>query len=119
MIDNIVIETFNLQYTTPTIGQKISENNWKTLSLKIKGLKPRKIENKTKRGRHVTFLIYLLNSITNFALFHYIKSQIILRPKFYVINFTLYLVKVIIQVSNGNGVLNRLVSYLKCMELAC
>ena len=30
-----------------------------------------------------------------------------------------YLPKVIIQVQNGNGVLNRLVSCLKCIELAC
>ena len=30
-----------------------------------------------------------------------------------------YLLKVIIQVQNGNGVLKRLVPFLKCMELAC
>ena len=35
---------------------------------------------------------------------------------FFVIIF-IYL-KVIIQIQNGNGALNRLVPYLKCMELA-
>ena len=36
-----------------------------------------------------------------------VKSVVILLPK------------VIIQDQNGNGVLNRLVTYLKCMKLAC
>jgi len=41
-------------------------------------------------------------------------SQIILRS--YVL---FYLPKVIIQVQSGNGVLNRLVSCLKCIKIAC
>ena len=44
-------------------------------------------------------------------------SQIILRSNF--LRHHVYLPKVIIQVQNGNGVLNSVVSCLKCMELAC
>ena len=42
-------------------------------------------------------------------------SHIILRSN--VLHYHFYLPKVIIQVHNGNGVLNRLVTCLKCMEL--
>ena len=42
---------------------------------------------------------------------NYLRNKVLCHP--------FYLPKVIIQVQNGNGVLNRLVSYLKCMELAC
>ena len=48
MIDNIVIETFNLQYTSHYNYRP--ENKWEQLedfSVKIKGLKSRKNENKT------------------------------------------------------------------------
>ena len=37
----------------------------------------------------------------------------------FLIRLRLYLPRVIMQVQSGNGVLNRLVSCIKCMELAC
>ena len=46
-----------------------------------------------------------------------LKRQNILRSNVLCHHF--YLPKVILQVQNGNGVLNRLVSCFKCMELAC
>ena len=50
-------------------------------------------------------------------LIKYKQSQIILRSN--VLRHQFYLRNVIIQVLSGNGVLNRLVSYIKCMKLTC
>ena len=45
------------------------------------------------------------------------QSQMILRSRVLFHHF--YLPKVMLQVQNGNGVLNRVVSCLKCLELVC
>ena len=57
------------------------------------------------------FLLFTLFWACNFST--YTKAKLFLETMFFVIIFT-YL-----QVQNGNGVLNRLVPCLKCIELAC
>ena len=60
---------------------------------------------------------FLLNV---FSLHNFFNTS--LKPNYLrsnVLRHHFYLPKVIIQVQNGNGVLNRLARCLKCMELAC
>ena len=58
-----------------------------------------------------------VEAVVEFLSGSFTLSQIILRSK--VVRHHSFLPKVIILVRNGNVVLNRLVPYLKCMELAC